>query len=119
MSAYAIVAATVKTGTGYQVNTIPRIVKPYQSATDMSRIRIGERVTPEELAVRLDYENRMPARHRAALEAADPSQRRPKKVPSIWDVVDFMAWDSYAVLGLQPLQPRRNLGFVPYNGHSE
>jgi hypothetical protein len=30
----------------------------------------------------------------AALEAADPSQQRPKKVPCIWDRVAFMEWET-------------------------
>jgi len=38
----------------------------------------------------------------ARLEAADPSQKRPPKVPCIWDVVDFMVWDTWRDLGLLP-----------------
>jgi hypothetical protein len=34
------------------------------------------------------------ARRLAALEAADPSQQRPKRVPGVWDRVDFMEWET-------------------------
>jgi hypothetical protein len=54
---------------------------------------MGCRLSEEELEVR---------QRLAALEAADPSQNRPPKVPCIWDVVDFMAWDTWRDLGLLP-----------------
>ena len=41
-------------------------------------------------------------RRLAALEAGDPRQERPKKVPCVWDHVDFMEWDTWQDLGLSP-----------------
>jgi hypothetical protein len=67
--------------------------------------RTEYRLPPKELAARWRYED-TPAKRLVALEAADPSQRRPKKVPCIWDVVDFMVWETHRDLGLKPL-PRR------------
>ena len=58
---------------------------------------MGRLPTEDELAIR---------KRLARLEAEDPSQKRPKKVPCIWDVVDFMVWDTFSDLGLKPL-PRR------------
>ena len=58
---------------------------------------MGRRPTEDELEIR---------KRLAALEATDPSQKRPEKVPCIWDVVDFMVWDTFSDLGLKPL-PRR------------
>jgi len=61
---------------------------------------------PEEMASRRAYEETTPAQRLAALEAADPSQQRPKKVPCVWDRVDFMAWDTWRDLGVWPMQKR-------------
>ena len=38
----------------------------------------------------------------AALEAADPSQQRPKKRRSALERVDFMEWQTWQELGLSP-----------------
>ena len=40
----------------------------------------------------------------AALEAADPRHVRPQKVPSVWDCVNFMEWETHRDLGLEPLR---------------
>jgi hypothetical protein len=55
-----------------------------------------------ELAVRRAYETTTPAERLARFEALDPSQKRPPKRPCIWDRVAFMAWETYADLGVQP-----------------
>ena len=60
---------------------------------------------PEELLARTGRES-TPDQRLAALEVADPSQKRPQKVPCIWDVVDFMAWDTWRDLGVWPMQKR-------------
>ena len=54
---------------------------------------MGCRLSEEELEVR---------QRLATLEATNPSQNRPAKVPCIWDVVDFMVWDTWRDLGLLP-----------------
>lgn len=64
-----------------------------------------------ELVVRRDYEATTPAQRLARSEALDPSQTRPSKVPCIGGQVDFMAWDTYADLGVYPLRPSRYLEF--------
>jgi hypothetical protein len=56
---------------------------------------------PEELLARTGHES-TPAQRLAAFDAADPSRQRPKKVPCIWDRVDFMEWDTWQDLGLPP-----------------
>jgi hypothetical protein len=50
-----------------------------------------EPLTPEELAARCAIEGSTPAQRLAALEAADPSQKRPPRRPSVMDRVDFIA----------------------------
>jgi hypothetical protein len=60
-------------------------------------------LSPEELVAKTGYE-KTPDQRLAALEAADPSQRRPKKVPGIWDVVDFMVWETHKDLGITPMR---------------
>jgi len=55
------------------------------------------RLTPQELATRRAYENRTPAQRLVALEAGVPSQRRPPKMKSIWDRVDFLEWDRLGI----------------------
>ena len=52
-----------------------------------------------EIAMRRDYEARTPAQRLAAFEAADP---RPAKKPCVWDRVDFMEWETWEDLGLDP-----------------
>lgn len=43
------------------------------------------------------------ARQEAGRKAAnDGSIPRPKKVPSVWDRVDFMEWETWRDLGLSP-----------------
>jgi len=56
---------------------------------------------PEKLLARTGYET-TPVQRLAAFEAANPSQQRPKKVPCVWDHVDFMEWESRQDLGLLP-----------------
>ena len=34
--------------------------------------------------------------------AVPPSEERPKKVPCVWDHVDFMEWETWEDLGLDP-----------------
>lgn len=46
-----------------------------------------------------------------ALEAANP-QPRPVKKRSLWDKVDFMAWDNEADLGVQSFRHQRTLGYT-------
>jgi hypothetical protein len=58
-------------------------------------------LSPEELVAKTGYE-KTPAQRLAALDAANPSQLRPKKVPSVWDHVDFMECDTWEDLGLDP-----------------
>ena len=40
--------------------------------------------------------------HLAALEAADPSQERPKRASCIWDRVCFLEGETWEDLGLDP-----------------
>lgn len=61
-------------------------------------------LTPQELAMRRHYETTTPAERLAALEAADTSQTRPKKVPCIWHRVVFMVWKTEKDLGIEPLR---------------
>ena len=58
-------------------------------------------LSPEELVAKTGYEKTSDQRL-AALEVADPSQRRPRKARCVWDVVDFMVWDTWEDLGLLP-----------------
>jgi len=55
-----------------------------------------------ELVIRRAYESTRPVQRLAALDAANPSQRRPAKKPCVWDRVDFMEWDTWRTLGLRP-----------------
>jgi hypothetical protein len=58
-------------------------------------------LSPEELAAKTGYE-KTPDQRQVALDAANPSQQRPKKVPCVWDRVDFMEWETWRDLGLSP-----------------
>ena len=51
-------------------------------------------LSPEELAAKTGYE-KTPDQRQVALDAANPSQQRPKKVPCVWDRVDFMEWETW------------------------
>jgi hypothetical protein len=48
----------------------------------------------------------------AALEALDPSQKRPTPRPNILNRVDFMDWETHHDIGAQPFHVQRTLGFV-------
>lgn len=61
-----------------------------------------ERQHQAELVIRRDYESTTPAQRLARFEALEPSQRRPAKKPSIWDRVNFMEWETWEDLGLDP-----------------
>ena len=50
-------------------------------------------ITTAEAAADREVEQEIAGRL-AALEAADPSQQRPKRVPGVWDRVDFMEWET-------------------------
>ncbi len=58
------------------------------------------------------------SRYRAAFEAANNgSIPRPKKVPCVWDRVDFMDHDTEADLGVPSFRHTRNLAFLPNGLH--
>jgi hypothetical protein len=59
------------------------------------------REVDEEIAARL-----------AALELLDPSQKRPIPKARANNHGDFMEWEGYLDLGVQPFRARRTLGFV-------
>jgi hypothetical protein len=48
----------------------------------------------------------------SALEALDPSQKRPTPKANIHNRVDFMEWDTYHDIGVQPFHQQKSLGFV-------
>ncbi len=48
----------------------------------------------------------------AALELFDPSQKRPTPRPNPVHRGDFMDWEGYHDLGVQPFHAQRTLGFV-------
>jgi hypothetical protein len=63
------------------------------------------RETDREIAARL-----------AALEALDPSQKRPTPKPDGCNHGDFLSWETYRDLGIQPFRQQKAVGFVRLNG---
>jgi hypothetical protein len=63
------------------------------------------RETDREVAARL-----------AALEALDPSQERPTPKHNGCNHGDFLSWETYHDLGVQPFRQQKAVGFVRRNG---
>jgi hypothetical protein len=68
-----------------------------------SAAALAQREVDQEVAARL-----------VALEALDPSQKRPTPNANIRNRVDFMEWETYHDIGVRPFHQQKSLGFVHF-----
>ena len=76
-------------------------------------MRDGLRLGPVETYAKQETEREIAVRL-AALEAFDPSKKRPTPNANIRNRVDFMEWETYRDIGVQPFHQQKSLGFVPF-----